>query len=169
MRGGVGSKRYQSPYCHLYKHYGRRDDLWAFFYILIELYKGRLPWGEQNKEKLCEIKLKFMDSALTNKLPHQFSQILAHIKTLRYSDKPDYNYIFECMRSLYLSDGGDENFLFPWEHALSSSSSGQELCSDNMFMDTDTDSDSSSLSFHESNHDEKLNNNKIRYHKCIIQ
>ena len=27
---------------------GRRDDLWSFFYILVELLSGDLPWRSKN-------------------------------------------------------------------------------------------------------------------------
>lgn len=168
----VGSKRYQSPNCHLNKDYGRRDDLWSFLYILIEFYKGRLPWGEQSKEKIYELKIKFMDIALAKKLPHQFIQMLEHIKSLKFSDKPGYRYLFECMRSLFLSEGGDENFLLPWESALAPNPSGFELSySDNVFPDSESDS-SCTISFEsdmESNEKHLESNKKRRTRKCNIQ
>ena len=93
----VGSRRYMSPNTHLRKDQGRRDDLWGFLYVVIELYTGTLPWahlrGIQNLDNIRDIKLEYSNEKLVHHLPKGFSNILKHIIALKWADRPDYRYI----------------------------------------------------------------------------
>lgn len=93
----VGSRRYMSPNTHLRKDQGRRDDLWGFLYVVIELYTGTLPWahlrGIQNLDKIRDIKLTLTNEKLVMDLPQEFGNILKHIMSLKWADRPDYRYI----------------------------------------------------------------------------
>jgi tau tubulin kinase len=96
---------------------GRHDDLWSFFYMMAEFSNGHLPW-RKIKDKVCFhcfkkmmvfIKIKFLEclicvlkekvgkmkenydhSLLLKHMPKEFYDILNHVKSLGYSDKPDY-------------------------------------------------------------------------------
>ena len=97
---------------------GRHDDLWSFFYMMAEFSNGHLPWRKIKekvrfnafkmmvlikvkyelerfmcvifKEKVGKMKENYDHSLLLKHMPKEFHDILNHIKSLGYSDKPDY-------------------------------------------------------------------------------
>lgn len=97
----VGSRRYMSPNTHLRKDQGRRDDLWGFLYVLIELLTGTLPWahlrGIENLDKVRDIKLQYMDAKLVEGLPEELLKILTHISELKWADRPNYRYLHKLL------------------------------------------------------------------------
>ncbi len=71
---------------------GRHDDLWSLFYMLVEFVAGQLPWRKmKDKEQVGQMKEKCDNHALLKPLPSEFKQLLDHIASLDYFDKPDYN------------------------------------------------------------------------------
>lgn len=114
----VGSRRYMSPNTHYRKDQGRRDDLWSFLYVLIEFCTGTLPWahlrGLNNLDRVRDIKVEYMGDKLVKNLPAQFGQILDHIKTLGYADRPDYGLLHRTMKGLFESEGGCASTAFDW-------------------------------------------------------
>lgn len=114
----VGSRRYMSPNTHFRKDQGRRDDLWSFLYVLIEFCTGTLPWahlrGLNNLDRVRDIKVDYMGDRLVRNLPAEFKQILDHIKSLNYADRPDYSLLHRIMKQLYESEGGAADTPFDW-------------------------------------------------------
>lgn len=97
----VGSRRYMSPNTHLRKDQGRRDDLWGFLYVVLELVTGTLPWahlrGIENLDKVRDLKLEHMNERLVQNLPVEFLQILQHIQSLKFADRPNYRLIHSLL------------------------------------------------------------------------
>jgi serine/threonine protein kinase len=124
----VGSRRYMSPNTHFRKDQGRRDDLWSFLYVLIEFCTGTLPWahlrGLNNLDRVRDIKVEYMGEKLVRNLPAEFGQILNHIKSLGYADRPDYGQLHRIMKNLYESEGGDLNTPFDWMLVPTASGAG---------------------------------------------
>ena len=115
----VGSRRYMSPNTHLRKDQGRRDDMWGFLYVVIELYTGTLPWahlrGIQNLDKVRDIKLEYRDERLVQELPAEFLRILEHIQSLKWADRPNYRLIHHLLNTMYIREGGQANTPYDWE------------------------------------------------------
>ncbi|XP_049848379.1 probable serine/threonine-protein kinase DDB_G0292354 isoform X2 [Schistocerca gregaria] len=109
----VGSWRYMSPNVHLQKDHGRRDDMWGFLYVIIELYLGTLPWksikGPKNVDRIRDIKLAYMNERLTCNLPDEFTLILNHIRTLSFESRPNYRYLHTLLMTMYLREGGTKD------------------------------------------------------------
>lgn len=97
----VGSRRYMSPNTHLRKDQSRRDDLWGFLYVVIELYTGTLPWahlrGIQNLDKIRDIKLTLANEKLVQDLPAPFTKMLQHIMGLKWAERPNYRYLHNLL------------------------------------------------------------------------
>lgn len=45
--GFVGTRAYASINAHAGKELGRRDDLYSWFYCLLRIHKGKLPWKNE--------------------------------------------------------------------------------------------------------------------------
>ncbi|CAF2856159.1 unnamed protein product [Rotaria sp. Silwood2] len=114
--GFRGTIRYASINAHNNRELGRHDDLWSFFYMLIEFLIGSLPWSKiKDKESVGHIKEKYDYNRFLTYLPDEFNKFLEHIKVLHYEDKPDY----EFLRSLFISSiqrlGYHDDEPYDWE------------------------------------------------------
>ena len=87
----------------------RGDDLVSWFYSVIEIVRGNLPFPiTKNKQKLLDYKSNLTTAKLCKGLPPQFVEIWDSIKDLTYYDAPDYNFIYhkleECNNNLTRKD-----------------------------------------------------------------
>ena len=103
----IGTPRYASINCHLGIEQARRDDIESIIYVLIYLFNGKLPWqGIQasNKKKkytkILEKKLNIPIDLLCKGLPVDFIILFEYLKTLKFSDKPDYSYIISLFKKM---------------------------------------------------------------------
>jgi len=114
--GFRGTARYASINSHLSKDLGRRDDLWSIFYMLIEFIQGQLPWRKlKDKDQIGDMKVKYNTPDLVKDLPPQFLAFMKHLKSLNYSDRPDYNHLYNLLLEVYHQAGCDDNTPFDWE------------------------------------------------------
>ncbi len=96
----IGTPRYASINVHNGIEPTRRDDLESIGYMLIYLLKGTLPWqgikGPKKSDmyRLIGEKKKTMSlDELTSDIPSCFKNYLKNVRELKYSEKPDYNYL----------------------------------------------------------------------------
>jgi len=74
--------------------------------VLIFLLKGALPWQNLNvsdKEKtkrVGEMKAKIEAEELCKDLPVEFANYMTYVKSLAFTENPDYNYLKELMRQV---------------------------------------------------------------------
>lgn len=89
--------RFSSVNVHRGIDYSRRDDIESWAYLSIFWLNQKLPWDlEANHDlpkKVLLIKSKIVPEKLCEGLPPDFIQIIKYIKTLRYDEKPDYEYL----------------------------------------------------------------------------
>jgi len=90
-------------------------------YMMIYWLKGKLPWQGLNVENKQEKYQKIMDSKiacvpeiLAKGLPIEFQLYLHYSKTLRFEDKPDYNFIQQMFENLFKNEFFDESMNFDW-------------------------------------------------------
>ncbi|CAF0821027.1 unnamed protein product [Adineta steineri] len=117
--GFRGTIRYASVNAHNNRELGRHDDLWSFFYMLIEFLIGSLPWSKiKDKESVGHIKETYDYTRFLTNLPDEFNKFLEHINELNYDDKPDYDFL----RSLFYSSiqrlGFHDDDLYDWEKSI---------------------------------------------------
>jgi len=96
-RNLTGTARYVSINTHLGVEQSRRDDLESIAYVIVFFLKGSLPWqgvkGAADKyNKIMEKKLQIPTEVLCKGLPDEISTYLNYAKSLRFEDKPDYDF-----------------------------------------------------------------------------
>ncbi|VDP00110.1 unnamed protein product, partial [Heligmosomoides polygyrus] len=92
-----GTLRYCSINCHEKGEQGRDDDLWCFFYMLVEL-RGRLPWSNVREGLgILEMKRTVDVEELLKDCPVEFISIEQHLKSLNYYLRPDYALIYRLL------------------------------------------------------------------------
>tara|TARA_R100001163_G_C5067706_1_gene207044 strand:+ start:4320 stop:5228 length:909 start_codon:yes stop_codon:yes gene_type:complete len=104
----VGTARYASINSHLGYTLSRRDDMISLAYIIIYFLKGELPWqkihGDSKEEKYDNIrKLKqgLTSFTICKGLPKEFQSFLDYCYKLRFTQRPDYNYLKTLIKQVF--------------------------------------------------------------------
>jgi hypothetical protein len=110
----VGTPRYASLNTHLGVRQSRRDDLESIIFILVYFLKGDLPWQgvkaktkSEKKRKIMRKKKSVSPEELCSSLPIEFNTLLNYIRSIKFEEKPDYEYIYNLLiftRSKYTND-----------------------------------------------------------------
>lgn len=116
----MGTIRYTSVNSHLSIEQSRRDDLESFFYILIYMIKGKLPWqglvvfdDETRMRKIAELKCSISAEKLTEGLSTKLTAFFKYVKKLKFNEVPDYSYLIKL-----LHDAADERDIKLDEHCF---------------------------------------------------
>ncbi|KAG6584870.1 CK1/TTBK protein kinase [Phytophthora cinnamomi] len=119
-----GTSMYASLSSHRRQELGPKDDLWSWFYLVMDFLRGELPWAAdaqlKNRQTVLSLKEHFTEknpSLLVEGLPGatQLIEMMDYLQSLKYEDFPDYAKIRKQLEavgesSLVLdnSDSGDE-------------------------------------------------------------
>ena len=109
----TGTARYVSISTHLGIEQSRRDDLESIGYVFVFFLKGNLPWqglknGVDKYQRIMEKKLQIPTEILCYGLPDELVYYLNYCKSLRFEDRPDYDYL----RGLFIKLLGTCNSLY---------------------------------------------------------
>lgn len=107
-----GTLTYASLNAHYKTDLSRRDDLWSFFFMILDLLNENLPWRncKDDKEEIKKMKEKCLSNPqnflflTTTKDKFELYQIYSYLSTLMYQTKPDYQYIYEQLFSLRMKE-----------------------------------------------------------------
>jgi len=114
----IGNIRYCSINCHKGYELSRRDDLESIGYILIYFLKGYLPWQGLPKdnvsERTKEIKESITNNELCSQLPNEFKTYMDIVKSLEFTEKPDYNKLLSLFTSLYNKMNYEYDDIYDW-------------------------------------------------------
>ncbi len=101
----------------------RRDDLESIGYMLIYLYKGKLPWqGIRLREKnaksqyleMLYLKKFTKPEILCSGLPPEFTEYIKYTKKLLFEQDPDYDYLRNLFRRVLLRMNQINDMKFSW-------------------------------------------------------
>lgn len=111
--GFVGTAKYASLNAHEGRELGRRDDLMSWFYSLIEMWKGRLPWADQDKHRMQAVKMQTDIGREIEGMPKQMVSVYRMIRRMEREDEPDYKLLmsFVCAAMQECGASWDD----PWE------------------------------------------------------
>ena len=123
----IGTARYSSINSHLGYELSRRDDLESLGYVLIYLFKGRLPWQrpastvsgvkltkDQQFALITKIKQQTKVDELCHGLPPQFTMYMNYVKGLEFTDKPDYAYLHSLFREILVQQHWELDYDYDW-------------------------------------------------------
>lgn len=117
----TGTARYASINTHVGYEQSRRDDMEAMCYVWIYFLKGSLPWqglranSRQGKyEKIKEVKMATEVDKLCEGLPQEFVSYLNYVKNLKFTEKPDYDYLRQSFRDLFNRMGYKLDYEYDW-------------------------------------------------------
>ncbi len=105
----TGTALYASLNVHQGWPHSRRDDLESLLYVAIELIKGSLPWAVNLGQKTMQetwtaiynAKLLCSVEDICSGLPDAFSLALIYVRSLSFSEPPDYGYILRLFIRCY--------------------------------------------------------------------
>uniref|UniRef100_A0A914MT00 non-specific serine/threonine protein kinase n=1 Tax=Meloidogyne incognita TaxID=6306 RepID=A0A914MT00_MELIC len=121
-----GTPRYAATSAHIKREYARKDDMESWFYMMVEIYAGKLPWsgvgdmdaiGQFKEARLPGNQLKVRTDAvraLVAGCPDEFITILRHIDEMRFYGRPDYSWIMKMLRA-YLTENKIPEHPYDWE------------------------------------------------------
>lgn len=117
----TGTARYASINTHLGYEQGRRDDMESLGYMLMYFNRGSLPWQglpaktkKQKYERICQKKMSTSIEELTRNFPSEFASYLRYVRSLRFEDKPDYEYLRRLFRDLFIRQGYQMDYVYDW-------------------------------------------------------
>lgn len=114
--GFVGTAKYASLRAHDGKELGRRDDLYSWFYSLLEMMTGHLPWPScRDKQKMYEAKKHADISSYISDLPCQIRQVYYLIKRYNRDDEPNYNLLISFLVDAMHTVDASWDDSFDWE------------------------------------------------------
>lgn len=105
-----GTARYASIAAHKQYEQSRKDDLEAIGYLLVYMYKGKLPWqGIKHKDKkekyrlIGEKKASITEEELCSGMSKEFVVYLKYVRNLDFNEKPHYSALKKMFINLYKS------------------------------------------------------------------
>lgn len=117
----TGTARYASINTHIGIEQSRRDDLESLGYVLLYLIRGSLPWQglkaankKQKYDKIRDKKLEVLVSDLCQGLPDEFVKYITYTRSLRFDEKPDYDYLRIIFRDLFIREGYAYDYVYDW-------------------------------------------------------
>eukprot|EP00756_Hemistasia_phaeocysticola_P026141 Hpha_TRINITY_DN16043_c1_g1::TRINITY_DN16043_c1_g1_i1::g.119248::m.119248/K02218/CSNK1, CKI; casein kinase 1 len=117
----TGTARYASINTHLGIEQARRDDLEAVGYVLMYFVRGTLPWQglkaqtkKQKYDRISEKKMSTPVETLCKGFQAEFATYLNYTRSLRFEDKPDYQYLRKLFRDLFVREGFQMDHMFDW-------------------------------------------------------
>ena len=115
--GYVGTNMYASVNAYSGLELSQRDDLFSWFYSVIKIVTGKLPWDEFVEDRCKTYHSKILTSIeqLTCKMPRQFKNIYDIITALAINETPDYNIINDLIIQAMEENGCKWNDPYDWE------------------------------------------------------
>lgn len=145
----IGTARYASLRTHEGYSQSRRDDIEQMVYVLIYLYRGRLPWSglniadrDEKERKIGSLKRNYSYSDICRGCPQLFMLLLNYARKMKFEEEPAY----EMIRGLFrkeLSDQGDAcDNVFDWDAPPTTKTAAQDdelPLQGSMLMQSDAD------------------------------
>ena len=90
--GFRGTAIYASPNAHMHQDLSRRDDLVSWFYMILDIMVGPLPWKNmENRAEILHMKRRTSVRTMADSISHHISEIWDHIENLGFTEAPNYS------------------------------------------------------------------------------
>uniref|UniRef100_A0A0K0D3U8 Protein kinase domain-containing protein n=1 Tax=Angiostrongylus cantonensis TaxID=6313 RepID=A0A0K0D3U8_ANGCA len=102
--GWRGTTRYGSLTAHRRQDLGRRDDLESWFYMIVEMTRGTLPWRFISERKAVgsakQAARKAGRKQFLYETPRQFDRILTMVDSYSFESQPEYDKIHRILEEV---------------------------------------------------------------------
>ncbi|GMS99567.1 hypothetical protein PENTCL1PPCAC_21742, partial [Pristionchus entomophagus] len=137
--GWRGTSRYGSLEAHRRKDLSRRDDVESWFYLVIEVTTGSLPWRlVPDRPKVYAAKMYAREAGrkqFFDNCPKVYDEFMAKIDALQYAHEPPYEFFLSELRSLCKAGAYRERESFDWDEGEDSRSLAEaKRCTLKSFM-----------------------------------
>lgn len=116
-----GTVSFASLNAHECQELSRRDDLWSWFFVLLDFYNEPLQWRKERdlsmddvfklKKQAIEDPDKYLWGDSTADIRHEVREIFDHILELEYAEAPDYDFISEQLLKVLAKAEVNERYL----------------------------------------------------------
>ncbi|KAE9412907.1 hypothetical protein Angca_005415, partial [Angiostrongylus cantonensis] len=117
--GWRGTTRYGSLSAHKRQDLGRRDDMESWFYMIVEMTKGTLPWrfvSDRNAVGAAKQAARGSDRMqFLGETPKQFDRILTIVDSYSFETQPEYYKIYNILEEVREEKGIRINERWDWE------------------------------------------------------
>ncbi|GET89829.1 casein kinase I-like protein [Leishmania tarentolae] len=103
----VGTPRYASLRTHMGYTLSRRDDIEQLVYVMIYLFRGRLPWSGlrisdpvAKEKRIARMKAEMTLDAICAGCPEAFRDMLNYSRCMDFEEEPQYQYLHVLLCSL---------------------------------------------------------------------
>ncbi|CCD63888.1 Protein kinase domain-containing protein [Caenorhabditis elegans] len=117
--GWRGTVRYGSLQAHKRMDLGRRDDVECWFYMLIEMLVGELPWRHMSDRTLVgQSKLSIRNESrrlFFNRTPRQFETIMDMIDGYSFEIRPEYRHLKALINEIRMENMIPDRCKWDWQ------------------------------------------------------
>jgi serine/threonine protein kinase len=103
----VGTPRYASLRTHMGYTLSRRDDIEQLVYVMIYLFRGRLPWSglriddpDEKEKHIATMKANTPLDTICAGCPEAFRDVLNYARCMEFEEEPQYEYLHLLLFSL---------------------------------------------------------------------
>ena len=112
----IGTRKYGSLNAHEGYTLSPRDDMISWFYSVVELFVGTLPWSDsKDSDALYLLKREAKPADLCSHLPSEFVEIYRRLRVLNYEEIPPYETILSLIKSS-IDKLCQPPFILDWEY-----------------------------------------------------
>ena len=113
--GFRGTKTYASLNAHSGNDLSRRDDLASWFYFLLDVLLGTLPWkGVSSNTDVAVLKSKYDVAEAVKDLAPSLNDIWKHITSLSFESDPDYEFMLSILDDICARNNFKEEDPYDW-------------------------------------------------------
>lgn len=95
--------------------YSRRDDMQSLGYMLLYFLRGSLPWSTASlASEALHLKQTISVDELCEGNPAEFKDYLAHVESLAFEDRPDYEYMRGLFKAVFIRSDFEDDGVFDW-------------------------------------------------------
>lgn len=114
--GFKGTIKYASPFAHQGMSMSKRDDIYSWYFSILEMIIGDLPWKNfKDHESVCRLKQDLNNFMRKTKVPLRLQQLFLEIQSLDFNDEPDYDLYINEIDLLAQDFKEDVNVEYDWE------------------------------------------------------
>ena len=109
--GFRGTTVYASPNAHMHQDLSRRDDMISWFYLLLDIITGKLPWKKMaSKADILHAKRRLNIEEICMPIAPELITIWNTMSNMAFTDRPQYERIAQLMNDVINRNSSKKNY-----------------------------------------------------------